>query len=84
MTSLQSALAATESRLAERVSEFNKQVAALEAKVVSTEQDREVALSTLEKIHVSCSFYASSYVSFQFPRINLTQRINHFCSGGGT
>ena len=57
MTSLQSALAATESRLAERVAEFNRQVATLEAKVLSVEQDREVALSTLEKIHVSAIEY---------------------------
>ena len=53
VTSLQSSLAASESRLAERVAEFNTQVLTLEEKVQNVEKDRDVALSTLEKIHVS-------------------------------
>eukprot|EP00598_Pedospumella_elongata_P001101 CAMPEP_0184981342 /NCGR_PEP_ID=MMETSP1098-20130426/11106_1 /TAXON_ID=89044 /ORGANISM="Spumella elongata, Strain CCAP 955/1" /LENGTH=958 /DNA_ID=CAMNT_0027504899 /DNA_START=60 /DNA_END=2939 /DNA_ORIENTATION=- len=51
VTSLQSSLAASESRLAERVAEFNAQVSALEERVQNVEKDRDVALSTLEKIH---------------------------------
>ncbi len=53
VTSLQSSLAASESRLAERVAEFNAQVFSLEEKVQRVEKDRDMALSTLEKIHVS-------------------------------
>ncbi len=53
MTSLQSSLAASESRLAERVAEFSAQVLSLEEKVQNVEKDRDMALSTLEKIHVS-------------------------------
>lgn len=57
VTSLQSSLAACESRLAERVAEFTAQVGTLEEKVQSVEKDRDVALSTLEKIHVSLSYW---------------------------
>lgn len=51
VTSLQTALAACESRLAERVKEASTDIAALEAKIAAIEQDREVALASLEKIH---------------------------------
>lgn len=50
VTSLQTALAACESRLAERVREAAAEIAALENKIVDINQDRELALSSLEKI----------------------------------
>lgn len=51
VTSLQSALAASEARLAERVKEAAVDIQALESKISAMEQDRDVAFASLEKIH---------------------------------
>jgi hypothetical protein len=51
VTSLQVQLAACEARLAERVQEAAATAAALEERIRAVEEDREVSLRSLEKIH---------------------------------